>query len=238
MQKWVPEKVGTDRDQNRLRYISQNLVDLGELNIAEAEDAVRKMSHHTNDMFKGFKKVFDNPSADLSTEVTRLKNMEEEADLMMQDITEYLVKCVARDMNAENASNIAAMIRIVAELEESTDCIYRLVKLTEKKYNKSYKFTEHQVEQFGQITSVVGQALEAVDSYLLRRTPPEVISSVKSLEAQSSDMRKSFNKEAVKRMAEGDIRVEMLYTDINNQLMALANHSLGVMEASDLASGH
>ncbi len=238
VQKWVPEKVGTDRDQNRLRYISQNLVDLGELNIAEAEDAVRKMSHHTNDMFKGFKKVFDNPSADLSTEVTRLKNMEEEADLMMQDITEYLVKCVARDMNAENASNIAAMIRIVAELEESTDCIYRLVKLTEKKYNKSYKFTEHQVEQFGQITSVVGQALEAVDSYLLRRTPPEVISSVKSLEAQSSDMRKSFNKEAVKRMAEGDIRVEMLYTDINNQLMALANHSLGVMEASDLASGH
>ncbi len=236
VKKWVPEKNESDSDRTRLRYISQNLVDLGELNIAEAEDAVRKMSHHTNDMFKGFKSVFDNPSADLSSEVSRLKDMEEEADLMMQDITEYLVKCVARDMNASNASNIAAMIRIVAELEEATDCIYRLVKLTEKKYNKSYKFTDHQVEQIGQITSVVGQALGAVDNYLLRQTPPEVITSVKTLEEQSNTMRKSFNKEAVKRMSEGDIRVEMLYTDVNNQLMALANHALGVMEASDMAS--
>lgn len=236
VEKWVPEKGVNDHDQKRLRYISQNLVDLGELNIAEAEDAVRKMSHHTNDMFKGFKNVFDHPSADLSSEVSRLKKMEEEADLMMQDITEYLVKCVARDMNDSNATNIAAMIHIVAELEEATDCIYRLVKLTEKKYNKAYQFSEHQVEQIGQITAVVGRALSALDNYLLRRTPPEVITSMKSLEAQSCDMRKTFNKEAVKRMSEGDIRIEMLYTDINNQLMALANHALGVQEASDRAS--
>jgi len=117
VQKWVPNKEEGEGDQNRLRYISQNLVDLGELNIAEAEDAVRKMSHHTNAMFNGFREVFDNPSVDLSSEVSRLKKMEEEADLMMEDITEYLVKCVARDMNTSNASRIAAMIRIVAELD-------------------------------------------------------------------------------------------------------------------------
>jgi len=92
------------------------------------------------------------------------------------------------------------------------------------------------VKQIGQITSVVGQALGAVDNYLLHRTPPEVITSVKSLEAQSHDMRKSFNKEAVKRMSEGDIRVEMLYTDVNNQLKALGKHALGVLEASDIIS--
>jgi phosphate:Na+ symporter len=236
VEKWVPKKEADGRDRKRLRYISQNLVDLGELNIAEAEDAVRKMATHTNDMFKGFKSVFDNPSADLSSEVSRLKKMEEEADLMMQDITEYLVKCVAHDMNHKNASNIAAMIRIVAELEEATDCIYRLVKMTEKKYNKRYQFTEHQTNQVGQITAVVGQALGAVENFLLRKTPPDVITSVKSLEKQSHSMRKTFNKEAIKRMSEGDIRVEMLYTDINTQLMGLANHSLGVMEASDSTS--
>ncbi|MDG1976879.1 MAG: hypothetical protein P8I39_10095 [Akkermansiaceae bacterium] len=46
-------------------------------------------------------------------------------------------------------------------------------------------------------------------------------------------MRKSFNKQAAKRMSEGDIRVEMLYTDINTQLKTLANHARGVMEVSD-----
>jgi len=236
VEKWVPRKEEEGRNQKRLRYISQNLVDLGELNIAEAEDSVRKMATHTNDMFKGFKDVFDNPTADLSSEVSRLKKMEEEADLMMQDITEYLVKCVAHDMSDQNASNIAAMIRIVTELEEATDSIYRLVKLTEKKYNKGYQFTEHQTNQVGQITSVVGQALGAVENFLLRKTPPEVVSSVKSLEEQSHSMRKTFNKQSMKRMSEGDIRVEMLYSDINTQLMGLANHALGVMEASDSTS--
>jgi len=79
----------------------------------------------------------------------------------------------------------------------------------------------------------VGQSLQTVETYLLNKTPDDVISAVESLEKQSKKMRKSFNKQAVKRMSEGDIRVEMLYTDINTQLKTLANHARGVMEASD-----
>ena len=233
VEKWVKPDKDAPKDEKRLRYISQNLVDLGELNLAEAEDSVRKMATHTNDMFEGFIKIFDQPASDLSFEVSRLKKMEDEADLMMEDITEYLVKCVARDMNHENASRVAAIIRIVTELEEATDCIYRLVKLTERKYNKGYHFTDHHVEKIGKITKVVGQSLQTVETYLLNKTPDDVISAVESLEKQSKKMRKSFNKQAVKRMSEGDIRVEMLYTDINTQLKTLANHARGVMEASD-----
>ncbi|MEJ6646488.1 MAG: Na/Pi cotransporter family protein [Akkermansiaceae bacterium] len=237
VRKWVPsEKDNKGRDTARLRYISQKFVDLGELNIVEAEGAIRKMSKHSQDMFKGFRKAFDNPSTDLSSKISRLKKMEEEADLMMQDITEYLVQCSARDLTPQHAGNIAAMIRIVAELEESTDCTYRLIKLIERKYNKGHDFTDHQTKRVREIADVVGQSLSAVDNYLLQPVPADVISSVKSLEDQTDNMRKSFNKEAIKRMAEGDIRIEMLYTDINNQLESLANHSLNIMEASNNAT--
>ncbi|MEZ7919121.1 MAG: Na/Pi cotransporter family protein [Akkermansiaceae bacterium] len=237
VRKWVPsEKDNKGRDTARLRYISQKFVDLGELNIVEAEGAIRKMSKHSQDMFKGFRKAFDNPSTDLSSKISRLKKMEEEADLMMQDITEYLVQCSARDLTPQHAGNIAAMIRIVGELEESTDCTYRLIKLIERKYNKGHDFTDHQTKRVREIADVVGQSLSAVDNYLLQPVPADVISSVKSLEDQTDNMRKSFNKEAIKRMAEGDIRIEMLYTDINNQLESLANHSLNIMEASNNAT--
>ena len=237
VRKWVPsEKDNKGRDTARLRYISQKFVDLGELNIVEAEGAIRKMSKHSQEMFKGFRKAFDNPSTDLSSKISSLKKMEEEADLMMQDITEYLVQCSARDLTPQHAGNIAAMIRIVAELEESTDCTYRLIKLIERKYNKGHDFTDHQTKRVREIADVVGQSLSAVDNYLLQAVPADVISSVKSLEDQTDNMRKSFNKEAIKRMAEGDIRIEMLYTDINNQLESLANHSLNIMEASNNAT--
>lgn len=162
VEKWVKPSDAAPADEKRLRYISQNLVDLGELDLAEAVDSVRKMATHTNNMLEGFTKILDQPAADLSSEVSRLKKMEDEADLMMQDITEYLVKCVARDMNQENAYRVAAMIRIVTELEEATDCIYRLVKLTERKYNRGYQFTDHHVHEIGQITNVVGQSLRTV----------------------------------------------------------------------------
>ena len=232
VERWVKPTKDAPEDEKRLRYISHH-VDLGELNLAEAEDSVRKMATHTNEMFEGFIKIFDQPAADLSSEVSRLKKMEDEADLMMQNITEYLAKCVARDMDQENAYRVAAMIRIVTELEEATDCIYRLVKLTERKYNKGYQFTDHHVEEVGQITKVVGQSLRTVENYLFRKTPADVIAAVESLEKQSNSMKKSFNKQAVKLMSEADIRVEMLYTDINNQLKTLANHARGVMDASD-----
>ena len=237
VRKWVPsEKDNKGRDTARLRYISQKFVDLGELNIVEAEGAIRKMSKHSQEMFRGFRKAFDSPSTDLSSKISSLKKMEEEADLMMQDITEYLVQCSARDLTPQHAGNIAAMIRIVAELEESTDCTYRLIKLIERKYNKGHDFTDHQTKRVREIADVVGQSLSAVDNYLLQPVPADVISSVKSLEDQTDNMRKSFNKEAIKRMAEGDIRIEMLYTDINNQLESLANHSLNIMEASNNAT--
>ena len=237
VRKWVPsEKDNKGRDTARLRYISQKFVDLGELNIVEAEGAIRKMSKHSQEMFRGFRKAFDSPSTDLSSKISSLKKMEEEADLMMQDITEYLVQCSARDLTPQHAGNIAAMIRIVAELEESTDCTYRLIKLIERKYNKGHDFTDHQTKRVREIADVVGHSLSAVDNYLLQAVPADVISSVKSLEDQTDNMRKSFNKEAIKRMAEGDIRIEMLYTDINNQLESLANHSLNIMEASNNAT--
>ncbi|MDB4435913.1 hypothetical protein N9139_00375, partial [Akkermansiaceae bacterium] len=161
-----------------------------------------------------------------------LKKMEDEADLMMQDITEYLIQCSARDLDPNHAGNIASMIRIVAELEESTDCTYRLIKLIERKYNKGYNFSEHQTKRVNEIADVVAQAYSAVDNYLLKKAPADVISAVSALENQTDNMRKSYNKEAVKRMAEGDIRIEMLYTDINNQLESLGNHALNIMEAS------
>lgn len=236
VQKWVPDSITPDEDKNRLRYISQKFVDLGELNVVEAEGAIRKMSSHAQEMFTGFRNAFGNPSADIGAEITRLKKMEDEADLMMQDITEYLIQCSARDLTTEHAGNIAAMIRIVAELEESTDCTYRLIKLIERKYNKGHKFSEHQTKRVNEIADVVAQAFSAVENFLLQRVPSDVISAVKGLEVETDNMRKRYNKEAIMRMAEGDIRIEMLYTDINNQLEAMANHALNIMEASSSAS--
>lgn len=231
VRKWVPDQdEGSERP--KLRYISQNLVDLGELNLVEAESAIRLMSNNCDKMFKGFVDVFEHPKEDMSQAVTALKQMEEDADQMMHEITEYLVMCSSREVGDAQASNIASMIRIVAELEECTDRIYRLVKLVERKYNKNREFSEEQIGRVKEMADVVGQSISVSDNYLLRPITADVLGSAHTLEEQSDTMRKRFNKEAMRRMAGGDIRVEMIYTDINNHLEAIANHALNVIQES------
>ena len=231
VKKWVPD-TGDEGERPRLRYISQNLVDLGELNLVEAENAIRLMSNNCDKMFKGFMDVFEHPKEDMSQDVIALKKMEEDADQMMHEITEYLVQCSTREVGDAQASNIASMIRIVAELEECTDRIYRLVKLVERKYNKNREFSEEQIGRVKEMADVVGQSISVSDNHLLRPISSEVLRSAHTLEEQSDTMRKRFNKEAMRRMAGGDIRVEMIYTDINNHLEAIANHALNVIQES------
>lgn len=231
VQKWIKDKE-TKTGQPGLRYISQNLVDLGELNLAEAENAVRKMSNKSVTMFKGFINVFEHPQQDMSKKVSELKNIEDEADVMMQEITEYLVRCSAREVGTHNATRIAGMLRITQELEECTDSIYRLVKLNERRYKKDRQFSREQQDSIREFAGTIEQFLGFADQNLLREITPELIEKAEAMENTSDTMRKKFNNKAMKRMADGDVKLEMINIDINNHFESIANHALNIIQAS------
>lgn len=231
VQKWVKD-TPTGDDTPRLRYISQNLVDLGELNIAEAETAIRRMSDLSVHMFKGFVDVLDHPKDDMSAEVTALKKIEDESDLMMQDITEYLVRCSSRDIGRANAHKIAGMLRITQELEECIDCIYRLVKLNERRYKKGRTFSQEQADTIREFAGTIERFIQFADKRLLSEISADDMGRAESLEDTSDTMRKKFNKSAMERMAGGDVRLEMINIDINNHFESIANHSLNIVQAS------
>ena len=138
--KLVKETPSTGNKTHRLRFISGGMVDLGELNLPEAENSTRELAGITRDMFIGYLDVFKNPAADLSSEVKRLKALEDEADVLTHDITEYLVRTSAAEISQENARSVTRMLRIVSELEEISDAIYRLIQITQRKYEKGRAF--------------------------------------------------------------------------------------------------
>ncbi|MGB0991589.1 MAG: Na/Pi cotransporter family protein [Akkermansiaceae bacterium] len=230
VQRWVKDKE-PDAEQPRLRYISQNLVDLGELNLAEAESAIRNMSSKCVHMFRGFVDVFEHPKEDMSEQVSKLKDMEEEADVMMQEITEYLVRCSSKDIGPQSASKIASMMRVTQELEECTDSIYRLVKLNERRYNKNRQFPQEQADAIREFAGNIDQFLSFADLHLLESVNEEEIARAEAMERTANTMRKKLNKGAMKRMADGDVKLEMINIDINNHFEAIADHALNVVEA-------
>lgn len=229
---WVRDtKPGAEATQ--LRYISQGLVDLGELNIAEAENATKRMNRLTSDMFDGFVEVLNHPEIDLSAKVVELKSMEDQCDAMLNDITAYLIHCSTHEIGKGNATRIAAMLRVVSEFEEATDRIYRLVKVVQRKYEKGIQFTTIHEKEIANLCSHVrsildacGNSLSGVDGHLLEKAH--------HLENRIDALRKNHNRGAMKRMQEGgEVPAEMLYTEINNHLEAVGNHALNIIQNAE-----
>ena len=225
-----------DRDQametGKLQYMGSTFVDIGELSLAEAEASIRKMARLTSDMFDGMVDVMGRPNEDLSQRVSALKGMEDTCDEMLHDITAYLIQCSTHEIGTGNATRITAMLRAVAEFEEATDRIYRLVKVIERKYRKGRDFSEIQHKDLTAITMQV-RALLDVACNSLGRVNGEVIEKAQMIEDRVDALRKRNNKAAALRMQQGaEVQTEMIFIDMNNHLEAVANHALNVVQAT------
>lgn len=236
VEKWVRDKEGHTK-MERLTYISKGLVDIGELSLPEAEKAVRGLGQRTELMFTGFMDVFNNPNQDMSEQVMTLKLMEEESDQMLKDITSYLVKCSAAELSEDNAAAVTGMLRISAELEEICDCTYRLVKLTQRKYEKQREFSPEMLEGIHKFSAEVIEFLQFCNRKIFAPVSMADVRKANELEISMDEQRKTLNHASVDRMqAQGDIQAEMLNIDINNHFELIGNHALNIIEAAHAIS--
>jgi phosphate:Na+ symporter len=232
VERLVKDNETKDDSTARIKYISQSLVDLGELNIVEAEQAVAKLANHCTEMFKGYVHVFEHPEQDLGTQVNKLKAMEDEADLMMHDITEYLVSCTSQEVSPHLSERITGLLRITAELEECSDAIYRLIKLAERKYIQGKQFSSEQSDTIRELAKQVSNYLTYTQENLLKEANVDSAEKAEQLREEIKTLTKSFNKTAMSRMTNGQVKIEMLNVDTNNQLNVIANHLLHVNQTS------
>lgn len=226
---WVKE--GKTDAETKLRYIGSSLVDIGELSLAEADGAIKKMAALTSEMFDGMIAVFSSPQEDLPARVAELKQMEDTCDEMLQDITAYLIQCSTHEIGSDNATRITSMLRVVAEFEEATDRIYRMVKVVERKYAKGRDFSEIQHSEFLSAGAQVRMLLDVARNSLVGIDGTE-FERAHEIEDRVDRLRKRNNKAAAKRMQEGSVvQTEMIFIDLNNHMEAVANHLLNVIQA-------
>ncbi len=230
--RWIPDTESAKK-RARLKFISQNMLNLGELNIPEAEKAMQELSGITREMFDGFVKVFQHPDKDLSTKVQALKDLEDDADILTHDITEYLVRCSSAELSVKNAQTVASMLRIASELEEVCDAIYRLVKLTQRKYDKKRAFTDSITANIHKHSKVVSDLIEVYGKRMGQDFIESDLLKATELEEKSNRYRKKFNKAAMKQMQK-DVPVQtgMLSIEMNNHLEQIADNALHVVQTA------
>jgi len=233
--RWVKEpKPNGHEPSRRLHFISGNMVNLGELNIPEAEKATLELAKMTKEMFDGYLTVFSNSDTDHGEIVKKIKNLEDDADILTHDITGYLVRTSAADISQENARAVTRMLRIASELEEISDAIFRLMQITQRKYKKNQILSDEATKNTLEFANKVIELVDLYIEVLSGDVTEDQLKRAEKIEDETDKMRKQFNKKAMKRMSkvEGSVKTEMVNIDMNNQFELIANYGLNVVQTA------
>ena len=151
----------------------------------------------------------------------------------MADITQYLIKLSSAQLSGRNADEVSSMIRTVSELEEASDCVHRLVMLTDRRNRKGHSpFSDEITIEIKKFTSLVGEFLIFTRNNLTEQTSEDLLKKANEFESSVDSMRRTLNKSCLARMQkDGDLKREMLQIDINNQLDKISNHCLNVIQS-------
>jgi phosphate:Na+ symporter len=228
------------KDQPRIRRGSEHmpfspafLPQTGELNLAEAEEDVHRMSQLTRQLLTGFVELFEQPNRDLGERVKALKQLEEESDRLSVQATDYLLKCSAGRVSDASMAKITSLLRVIAELEDICDCGYRLVMLAERRYRKKRELPPETLTQVRQFSEILLRFMDFTSTCLRRPVQASDMETAYQLENFIDQFRKNLRRESMQRMrSSGDtIKAEMLYIDILNQMESIGNHSLNILQA-------
>ncbi len=229
--RWVKDPQEGEFVPERLRFISQGIVDVGELNLPEAESAIRRMAGLNQEMMDRFVNIFEHPEEDRSTDVEELRAMERLTDEMLSDITTYLVRSSTHRLDEGHAQSVAAMLQVVSEMEQVADCISRLVKLVRKKYRSAKEFDPDANARLLEFAHTIQEFIAFYRTHLFRRVTDADLEHAQRLEEHTDRMRKSLRRKATSRMREnGDIEAELLNIDIGVQMERIGNHALNIVE--------
>ncbi len=229
---WVIKDVPR-KERQHLPFSPAFMPQTGELNLAEAEEDVRRLGRLTRKLVTGFVELFEQPDRDLGERVKELKAMEEESDRLALQATDYLLRCSAGKVSDTSMARVTSYLRVIAELEDMCDCGYRLVLLAERRYRKKRELPPETHQQVRQFSEIVLRFMDFAATCLGRPVKADDMETAYQLEGYIDQFRKDLRKESMRRMrSSGEtIKAEMLYIDILNQMEAIGNHSLNVLQA-------
>jgi phosphate:Na+ symporter len=213
-------------------HTSRVLPQTGELNLVAAEQEVRRLAQVARDMFRGFQNIYQSPDQHLPEQVRALKELEETSDRLAENVTRHLILCSSDRLREDSATEVTSLLRVIAELEAICDCCLRLVKLTAKRYRKNRSLTPEIDNQLEEFSTWVLQFIEFCASILATKVTTRDMTRGVELEGHINRSRKRLRSAAMQRMQTSQqIRAEMLYVDLVNNMERIGNHCLNMLQA-------
>ncbi len=157
----VPTKHKED-EEFQLKFISGGLLNAAELNIAQAEKEIAVFAERVQRMIGMAQTLVHTKEGteEFNNSFSRLEKYEDISDRMEIEIAHYLNRCSEGRLSNEGKLKIAAMLRIVSEIESIADCCLGAGKILIRKHQSHINFNgeiySNLDTMFGYVESAMG----------------------------------------------------------------------------------
>lgn len=205
---WLIPARNRGEEEFSLTYITGGILSASELNIAQAEKEVHVFAERVGRMIIMARDLVHakEGSDDFNKQYSRLEKYEEISDRMEIEIAQYLNRCSEGRLSNTGKLRIAAMLRIVSEIESIADCCLGAGKILLRKQQSGAEFTEG-------IYSTVDSMFELVDGAMQRMVG--LLTNLDNINA--ADIVASYNREREINNYRNQLRNSNI-ENINNKL--------------------
>jgi phosphate:Na+ symporter len=227
----------TERQPYKLEYRS-SIHSTPEFNIVRAEKEIRDMAGLASSMYARFSEVLNRLRETVDKEalvtgmVAELREKENIADEMREELTRFLMECTRRQLSRQSNRNVYYLMRIIADLEDVTDDCYSVSLMLERSVRKDLLFKEKEIEALAPYIIQVEGFLSFVREHLGRTITAEQELYAADLENQIDRSRDRLRKLGRKRIEAGeDVKRELLFIDLVRRIEKLGDICYNISEA-------
>lgn len=167
VKKMVPAKHREDEEFN-LKFITGGLLAASELNIAQAEKEMGVYASRVGKMLDMAQQLVHTKekSEDYNKLYSRLDKYEDISDRMELEIAQYLNRCAEGRLSNESKLRIAAMLRIIGEIESIADSCLGVGKILNRKIQSDVQFNEEIYKNIDTFFGYVREAMSMLEHQL------------------------------------------------------------------------
>ncbi len=215
----------------RLPIVGEQIHQSPEFYLVEVRNEIAKLGEVVERMFARLHGVFEAEEDDIDKVVARLEREERLTDEMRDQLTEFLASFSMESLTKRGATDVAAMLRVVDELESVADSCYNLGLLGQRRARKRLQVDPTAVPDLTAYLQLISRFLAFIREHLKERVTPEEFAAAMAMEEQVDEGRNQLKRDARDRLQQGgDVRTELLLIDMVAHLEHIGDYSLNVVQ--------
>lgn len=235
----VPETEAYEDNTYHFTYIANSRMDTPELYLLAVKEEVIKMGDLTRRMFALYKSIYNSNSA-IDSQLRKLKEYEDYADQMQEQLISFLVKMLQDSQSPTNASAMSSLIRIIDETESITDSIYNMAKLTESRIKEGLGYTDEEAEKIAEFNTLTEKYINHVTENLGSSITDDLMEKSIMLEDEMDRLHQDITERAHTSIGnnKGNVKTELLLLEMIRNLEHIGDYCLNISETSSSLSKH